>query len=108
MVALKEVMDTKLYDLKEAQNHPLWAQELYNPDEHVPETEEYGITSLFTEQEIHLTLKKFMHFLIKSGQVWYAQKVFFGFLQDQIMWAKYLKQVLCETSRDRKMVGSDR
>ena len=38
-------MDTKLYNLEEAQEHPLWAQELYNPNEHVPETEEYGITS---------------------------------------------------------------
>ena len=28
-VELKEVMDTKLYDLEEAQDHPLWAQELY-------------------------------------------------------------------------------
>ena len=60
MVALKEVMDTKLYDLKEAQNHPLWAQELYNPDEHIPETEEYGIMSFvyrardpFSPEKIH-------------------------------------------------------
>ena len=44
-VDLKEVMDTNLYDLEEAQEHPLWAQELYNPEEHVPETEEYGIVS---------------------------------------------------------------
>ncbi len=44
-VDMKEVMDTGLYDLEEAQEHPLWVQELYNPDEHVPETEEYGITS---------------------------------------------------------------
>ena len=44
-VAMNEVMNTNLYDLKEAQNHPLWAQELYNPDDHTPETEEYGITS---------------------------------------------------------------
>ncbi len=44
-VAMNEVMNTKLYDLKEAQNHPLWAQELYNPDDHTPETEEYGVTS---------------------------------------------------------------
>ena len=44
-VELKEVMDTKLYDLEEAQDHPLWAQELHNPDAHVPETDEYGITS---------------------------------------------------------------
>lgn len=44
-VDMKEVMDTGLYNLEEAQEHPLWAQELYNPDAHVPETEEYGITS---------------------------------------------------------------
>ena len=44
-VAMNEVMNTNLYDLKEAQNNPLWAQELYNPDDHTPETEEYGVTS---------------------------------------------------------------
>lgn len=44
-VNMKDVMDTGLYNLEEAQEHPLWAQELYNPDAHVPETEEYGITS---------------------------------------------------------------
>ena len=44
-VDMQEVIDTGLYNLEEAQSHPLWAQELYNPGEHVPETEEYGITS---------------------------------------------------------------
>ena len=44
-VELDEVMDTGLFDLEEAQDHPLWAQELYNFQDHVPETEEYGITS---------------------------------------------------------------
>lgn len=44
-VDMNEVMDTGLFDLEEAQEHPMWAQELYNPDAHVPETEEYGITS---------------------------------------------------------------
>ena len=44
-VPMQEVMDTKMYNLEEAQNHPLWAQELYNPGDHTPETEEYGITS---------------------------------------------------------------
>ena len=59
-VDMKEVMDTGLYDLEEAQEHPLWAQELYNPDAHVPETEEYGITSFvyrarepFDPEKIH-------------------------------------------------------
>lgn len=44
-VDLQEVLDTGLFDMQDAQEHPLWAQELYNPDAHVPETEEYGITS---------------------------------------------------------------
>lgn len=44
-VDLNEVMDTGLFDLEEAQEHPLWAQELYNFKDHVPETEEYGIVS---------------------------------------------------------------
>ncbi len=44
-VDIEEVMDTGLYNLEEAQKHPLWAQELYNPNEHIPETQEYGITS---------------------------------------------------------------
>ena len=38
-VAMEEVMDTKSFNLEEAQNHPLWAQELYKPNEHIPETE---------------------------------------------------------------------
>ena len=59
-VAMNEVMNTNLYDLKEAQNHPLWAQELYNPDDHTPETEEYSVTSFvyrardpFDPEKIH-------------------------------------------------------
>ena len=44
-VDLSEIMETGLFDLEEAQDHPLWAQELYNFSDHVPETEEYGITS---------------------------------------------------------------
>ena len=59
-VAMNEVMNTNLYDLKEAQTHPLWAQELYNPNDHTPETEEYGVTSFvyrardpFDPEKIH-------------------------------------------------------
>lgn len=44
-VDMDEVMDTGLFNLEEAQDHPMWAQELYNFKDHVPETEEYGITS---------------------------------------------------------------
>ena len=44
-VELKEVIATGLFDFEEAHNHPLWAQELNHFEDHVPETEEYGISS---------------------------------------------------------------
>lgn len=44
-VDLDDVLDTDLFDFEEAQEHPLWAQELYHHASHVPETQEYGITS---------------------------------------------------------------
>ena len=44
-VNLKEVVGTGLFDLKKAYTHPLWAKELYNFKDHLPETKEYGITS---------------------------------------------------------------
>lgn len=44
-VDLNEVIGTDSFDLEEAQEHPLWLQELYNFKEHTPETDEYGIES---------------------------------------------------------------
>ena len=44
-VDIDEVMNTGAFDLEDAQEHPLWAQELYNPNDHTPETEEYGVSS---------------------------------------------------------------
>ena len=59
-VDLNHIMDTKLFDYEEAQEHPLWAQELYNFKDHVPETEEYGIINFvyrvrepFDPEKIH-------------------------------------------------------
>jgi G3E family GTPase len=42
-VPLNKIINTGLFDFDEAQEHPLWAQELYHFNDHVPETEEYGI-----------------------------------------------------------------
>lgn len=39
------IFDTGLFDFDRAHEHPLWAKELYGFADHVPETEEYGITS---------------------------------------------------------------
>ncbi|MGN7503678.1 MAG: zinc metallochaperone GTPase ZigA [Alphaproteobacteria bacterium] len=61
-VDIGQVMDTGLFDLEEAQEHPLWAQELYNPHEHVPETEEYGITSFVYRARAPFDPKKIHEF----------------------------------------------
>ncbi|MFE9021106.1 GTP-binding protein [Streptomyces sp. NPDC007808] len=48
-VALREVLGTRLFDLERAQQAPGWVREL-NGD-HVPETEEYGISSTVFRSE---------------------------------------------------------
>ena len=65
-VELKEVMDTKLYDLEEAQDHPLWAQELYNPNAHLPGTDEYGITSFLYRARAPFDPKKIHEFFTQK------------------------------------------
>ena len=59
-VNLKEVIGTGRFNLEEAQDHPLWAQELNHHQDHIPETEEYGIRSFvyrarapFDPEKIH-------------------------------------------------------
>jgi G3E family GTPase len=39
------VFDTSLFDFNRTHEHPLWAKELYGVAHHVPETEEYGVSS---------------------------------------------------------------
>lgn len=44
-VDLGDVLGTGRFDFDRAHTHPLWYKELYEFGDHVPETEEYGITS---------------------------------------------------------------
>jgi len=44
-VPLSAIMDTGLFSEAKAARHPFWHKELYGWGDHVPETEEYGITS---------------------------------------------------------------
>ncbi|MFN4101493.1 MAG: CobW family GTP-binding protein, partial [Pararhodobacter sp.] len=39
------ILDTGLFDYDKAHQHPMWAKELYGFADHVPESEEYGVTS---------------------------------------------------------------
>ncbi|MEM1391080.1 MAG: GTP-binding protein [Pseudomonadota bacterium] len=44
-VPTAKIFDTGLFDFEKAETHPMWAKELYGFEDHVPETEEYGVTS---------------------------------------------------------------
>ncbi len=44
-VPLGDVLDTGRFEFDRAHEHPLWAKELHGFAHHVPETEEYGISS---------------------------------------------------------------
>jgi G3E family GTPase len=41
----ERILNTGRFDLEKAQRNPIWAKELYGFADHVPETEEYGISS---------------------------------------------------------------
>lgn len=82
VVEIDKVMNTGKFDLSEAQDHPLWAQELYNFKDHVPETEEYGITSFvyrarhpFDPQKIHAFFNKQWSGVIRAkGFFWLSTR----------------------------------
>lgn len=44
-VAQDRIFDTGRFDFEKAHLHPMWAKELYGFADHVPETEEYGVSS---------------------------------------------------------------
>ncbi|MEM1422129.1 MAG: GTP-binding protein, partial [Pseudomonadota bacterium] len=44
-VSADTILSTGLFDFEKAHEHPMWAKELYGFADHVPETEEYGVTS---------------------------------------------------------------
>lgn len=81
-VNLNEIMNTGLFNLEEAQEHPLWAQELYHFKDHVPETEEYGITSFvyrarapFDPEKIHAFFNQEWPGVIRAkGFFWIATR----------------------------------
>lgn len=62
-VDIDRILDTGLFHLEEAQEHPLWAQELYNFEDHTPETEEYGIVTFVYRAREPFYPKKFHDFL---------------------------------------------
>jgi G3E family GTPase len=66
-VDLKEIINTNLFDLEEAMVSPGWLQELQN--EHIPETEEYGISSFVYQSRKPFHPQKLYDFLTKNPQM---------------------------------------
>ncbi|GEN52366.1 GTP-binding protein [Halobacillus faecis] len=60
-VPLQEVLDTSLFDFENASQGAGWIKELNN--EHVPETEEYGIGSFVYRRRRPFHPERFMHWL---------------------------------------------
>jgi G3E family GTPase len=76
------IFDTGLFDFDTAHEHPLWAKELYGFADHVPETEEYGVTSFvyrarrpFHPEKIHALLNGELPGVIRAkGHFWIATR----------------------------------
>ncbi len=77
-----QIFDTGLFDFDRAHEHPLWAKELYGFAAHVPETEEYGISSFvyqarapFDPMKIHAVLNGDLPGVIRAkGHFWIATR----------------------------------
>ncbi len=76
------ILDTGMFDFQRAHEHPMWAKELYGFADHVPETEEYGVTSYvyrarrpFEPQAIHDLLNGPLPGVIRAkGHFWIATR----------------------------------
>ena len=81
-VAPERIFDTGLFDFETAHEHPLWAKELYGFADHVPETEEYGVSSFvycarkpFDPAKIHQVLNGPLQGVIRAkGHFWIATR----------------------------------
>ena len=81
-VAGEAILDTGLFDFDTAHQHPLWAKELYGFAAHVPETEEYGISSFvyrarrpFDPARLHAVLNGDLPGVIRAkGHFWLATR----------------------------------
>jgi G3E family GTPase len=66
-VALDAILDTGLFDDEKAEQHPLWAKELYGYADHRPESEEYGVESFVYRARRPFDPAKFYRLLTGAG-----------------------------------------
>ena len=81
-VATDKILDTGLFDFQQAHEHPMWAKELYGFKDHVPETEEYGVTSEvyrarrpFIPEKIQAVLQDMLPNVVRAkGHFWISTR----------------------------------
>jgi len=81
-VPAEAILNTGLFDFEKAQEHPMWAKELYGFADHVPETEEYGVASFvyrarrpFEPEKIMAVLNGDLPGVIRAkGHFWIATR----------------------------------
>ena len=81
-ILLGEVLDTGLFDHDRAEQHPLWAKELFGYADHRPESEEYGIESFVYRARAPFDPSRFHDFATRSwpgvirakGHFWLATR----------------------------------
>jgi G3E family GTPase len=79
---LDALLDTGLFDHEKAREHPLWHKELYGHADHVPETEEYGVSSFVYRARRPFHPERFSAFLARTwpglirakGHFWLATR----------------------------------
>ncbi|WP_430474717.1 zinc metallochaperone GTPase ZigA [Thalassospira lucentensis] len=82
VVVPERILNTGRFDFERAQDHPLWAKELYGFADHIPETEEYGITSFTFRTSLPFHPERFHAFinsewpgvLRAKGHFWLASR----------------------------------
>jgi G3E family GTPase len=83
-VPLEEVLNTRRFDFEKAARSPLWLKELRG--EHVPETEEYGITSFVYRRHLPFHPERFSAWIKKRHPGLIRAKGFF-WLATRMGWA---------------------
>lgn len=66
-VPLDAILNTGLFDDEKAEQHPLWAKELYGYADHRPESEEYGVESFVYRARRPFHPAMFYRFLTSAG-----------------------------------------
>lgn len=76
-VGMDKIINTHKFSFEKAHEHPLWAKELYHFEDHVPETDEYGIKSFVYREKRPFHPERFRNFVNQSWQGIVRAKGFF-------------------------------